>query len=63
MTNAIRAANQLRLYRRYLDIADRSGGDLRESYLLMARNALRQAEKFDPAAAAHASALAIAKAG
>ncbi len=56
MTYSNRAANQLELYRRYSDMANRTGGELREAYLCMARTALRQAEEFATAAAAHSSA-------
>jgi hypothetical protein len=44
-------------------MAGRSNGDLREAYVRMARDALRQAAKLDPAAVAHASGLAMAKVG
>lgn len=37
-------------------MANRTGGELREAYLCMARTALRQAEEFATAAAAHSSA-------
>ena len=63
MPNSAQAANQLQLYRKYSDMARRSTGELGESYMLMARDALRQAAKLDPAAVARASALAMAKAG
>ena len=60
MPDSIRAAKQMELYRRYLDMADRTGGELREAYLCMARTALRCAEEFDTAAVDHASASAVA---
>jgi hypothetical protein len=63
MTNSSRSTNQLQLYRKYSDMAGRSNGDLREAYVCMARDALRQAAKLDPAAVAHASGLAMAKVG
>jgi hypothetical protein len=53
----------LQLYRKYSDMAVRSNGDLREAYVRMARDALRQAAKLNPAAVAHASGLAMAKVG
>jgi hypothetical protein len=63
VTNSSRSTNQLQLYRKYSDMAVRSNGDLREAYVRMARDALRQAAKLDPAAVAHASGLAMAKVG
>jgi hypothetical protein len=63
MSSSAPAANQLQLYRKYSDMARRSSGDLSEMYGCMARDALRQAAKLDPAAAAHASASAMAKVG
>ena len=63
MTNSARAANQLHLYQKYSDMARRSNGELSEMYGCMARDALRQAAKLDPAAVALASALAVAKVG
>jgi hypothetical protein len=63
MTNSSRSTNQLQLYRKYSDMAGRSNGDLREAYVRMARDALRQAAKLNPAAVAHASGLAMAKVG
>jgi hypothetical protein len=64
MTNASRAANQLQLYRKYSDMARQAAnGEISEAYGCMARDALRQASKLDPAAVAHAGALAMAKIG
>jgi hypothetical protein len=64
MTNSTRAANQLQLYRKYSDMARHAPNDeIREAYGCMARDALRQAAKLDPAAVAHASASAMAKVG
>jgi hypothetical protein len=63
MTNSARAAAQLLLYQRYSDMARRSNGELSEAYGSMARYALRQAAKLDPAAVARESALAMAIVG
>jgi hypothetical protein len=63
MPDSTPAARQLLLYQKYSDQARRSSGELRESYISMARDALHQAAKLDPAAVARASALAMAKAG
>jgi hypothetical protein len=64
MTDSSRAAGQLQLYQKYSDMARKTtNGEIREAYGCMARDALRQATKLDPAAVAHASALARAKVG
>jgi hypothetical protein len=63
MPDSSPAARQLLLCRKYSDMARRSRSKLRESYERMARDALRQAAKLDSAAAAHTSALAVAKVG
>jgi hypothetical protein len=64
MTNSTQAANQLQLYRKYSDMARHAAnGEISEAYGCMARDALRQASKLDPATVAHASALAMAKVG
>jgi hypothetical protein len=63
-TNASRAADQLQLYRKYSDMAHRAyNSQQRVVYQCIAREALRQAAKLDPAAATNASALAMAKVG
>jgi hypothetical protein len=59
MTNASRAAGQLQIYRKYSDMARKAyNSEQRIVYQCLAREALRQAEKLDPAAVVHASALA-----
>jgi hypothetical protein len=64
MNNSIRAANQLKLYRKYSDMARQAtNGEISEAYGCMARDALRQAAKLDPAALAQASGVALAKVG
>jgi hypothetical protein len=63
MPNSTPAARQLLLYQKYSDQARRSTGELRESFISMARDALCQAAKLDPAAVARARAVAVAKAG
>jgi hypothetical protein len=63
MPNSSPVARQLLLYHKYSDMARRAGGELREVYGCMARDALRQAAKLDPAAVANTSALATAKTG
>jgi hypothetical protein len=63
MPNSTPATRQLLLYQKYSDMARSSTGERRESYMSMARDALRQAAKLDPAAVARASALAVAKVG
>ena len=59
MPDSTPVARQLLLYQKYSDQARRSTGELRESYISMARDALRHGAKLDPAAVAHASALAM----
>jgi hypothetical protein len=61
MPDSSPAARQLLLCQKYSDMALRSHTKLRESFVRMARDALRQAVKLDPAAVAHTSALAVAK--
>jgi hypothetical protein len=63
MPNSGPAAHQLLLYQKYSDMARRSHAERRESYVRMARDALRLAAKLDPAAVAHSAGLVVAKAG
>lgn len=59
MTNSARVTAELLLYQKYSDMARRSNGELSETYLSLARDALRQAAKLDPDAVARASAPAM----
>jgi hypothetical protein len=63
MPNSSPAAHQLLLYQKYSDMARRSHAQRRELYVRMAREALRQAAKLDPAAVTHAGGLLVAKVG
>jgi hypothetical protein len=61
MTDKSRAAGQLQLYQQYSNMARQAeNGEKRVVYEGMARDALRQAAKLDPAAVASASATAMA---
>jgi hypothetical protein len=60
MPDSSRAEGQLRTYQRYSSMARQAmNGEQRALYQRLAREALRQAARLDPAA--HASALALAK--
>jgi hypothetical protein len=50
MTDSAQVQNTLALYRRYSDMANRTGGGISESYRCMAREMLRRAARLDPAA-------------
>src|ERR1700676_4514037 len=61
MTDSSRAAGQVQIYKRYSHMARQAtNGEQRRMYQCLAREALRQAAKLDPAAVARASALAVA---
>jgi hypothetical protein len=62
MRNTSRAARQLQMYQQYSSMARQAYNDAqRIAYVCMARDALRQAAKLDPEAAANAGAMAGAK--
>jgi hypothetical protein len=63
MPDSSPAARQMLLYGKYSDMARRSHADRRELYLRMAREALRQAAKLDPAAVACSGTWVVAKVG
>jgi hypothetical protein len=62
MRNVSRAARQLQVYQQYSSMARQAFNDAqRIAYTSMARDALRQAAKLDPEAAANASAMGSAR--
>jgi hypothetical protein len=62
MPNSSRSAGQLLIYQRYSNMARQAINDeQRAVYQCLAREALRQAAKLDPAAVARASAVAMAR--
>jgi hypothetical protein len=62
MRNTSRAARQLQMYQQYFNLARLACNDTQHAaYTCMAWDALTQAAKLDPEAAANASAMTISK--
>jgi hypothetical protein len=62
MRNTSRAARQLQIYQQYSNMARQAFNDAQyAAYTCMAWDALTQAAKLDPEAAANASAMTISK--